>query len=199
MFLNRGQIFKSTHYQPINKVNDNSRDPLVNLTLLLINYSERESIMSYQHQIDNLISKILGLLQQINSEEYESNFKQTLLEMYFRDFISNVNTVSLNEEAEYHLTLLIREISTIPNDINLKIQNNKNSSLQTEWIQRKKYIDLTIYKFLLENQVPIFELISKPLKVNKNHSLIDFLYIISIIITLIGIIFLLIAIFKNNT
>ena len=119
--------------------------------------------------------------------------------MYFRDLISNVNTVSLNEEADYHLTLLIREISTIPNDINLKIKNNKNSSLQTEWIQRKKYIDLTINKFLLENQVPIFELISKPLKLNKNHSLIDFLYIISIIITLIGIIFLLIAIFKNNT
>ena len=39
MFLNRGQIFKSTHYQPINKVNNNSRDPLVNLTLLLINHS----------------------------------------------------------------------------------------------------------------------------------------------------------------
>lgn len=199
MFLNRGQLFKPFRYQPLNEVNNIAKDPLVTLTSLLINYAERESVMSYQHQIDILSANVLRLLEQDSTQKNELYFQQSMLGIYFRDFISNVNTIHIIEEAEYHLEILIKEISAIPDNISLKIKGNKNSFLKNEWNQKKKYIDLIINQFMQENQAPIFQLINKPLKIEENHSLIDFYYTISIIIILLGILLLLLAVFKDNT
>ena len=203
MFLNRGQIFKPFRYQPINgiSININTQDPLISLTLLLINYTERESIIAYQHQIDILSANVLRLLEQDNIQKKDFHYQESILGMYFEDFIGNVNTIYVKEEANYHLEILIKEISSIPPVINLKIQNNQNSFLKktySEWTHRKKAIDTIVNQHLLGGQIPIFKLIVEPQKIEDNHTVNDLIYKVSIMITIVGVIFLLIEIFKNN-
>ena len=204
MSLNRGQIFKPFRYQHINgnSININTKDPLISLTLLFINYTERESIIAYQHQIDILSANILRLLEQDSIQKKDFHYQESILGMYFEDFIGNVNTIHVEEEAKYHLEILIREISSIPPVIYLKIQNNQNSFLKktySEWTHRKNAIDTIFNQHLLGEKIHIFKLIVEPQQLEDNHTMNDLFYKVIIMITIVGVIFLLIAIFKNNT
>ena len=87
MVLNRGQIFKPVVYQPIYTCNKPiiSSDPLVNLTLVINNYSKDECIKTYQHQLDILFTNVFGLFEE---PEIDVHYQQSILKMYRINMIS---------------------------------------------------------------------------------------------------------------
>ena len=116
MSLNRGQIFKPLGYQSVNSANKIpiTYDPLVKLTLLIFNYSREESKKIYQHQLDTLFTNVFGLFEEL---EIDVHYQQSILKMYIDTFITNVESLTVNEKARYHFGLLLKEISNIPNEI----------------------------------------------------------------------------------
>ena len=194
MFLNRGQSFKSLSYQSVRssiKI-PITNDPLVKLTLLILNYSREESKKIYQHQLDSLFSNVFGLFEET---ELDVHYQQSILKMYIDTFITNVETLTVNEKAQYHFKLLLKEISNIPNEINLHVKKKHVE----DWIEKKNSIDSLERISPFEEHSPTFQLIQQPLKLEDNHSLINLFYSLSIIITFVGIIILLVAVFTNRT
>ena len=189
MSLNRGQIFKPLGYHSV--YSDNkipiTNDPLVKLTLLLFNYSRDESKKTYQHQLDTLFTNVFGLFEE---PEIDVHYQQSILKMYIDTFITNVESLTVNEKAQYHFELLLKEISNIPNKIDSKLKKK----CVEDWIEKKNSIDTLERISPFEEHGPTFQLIQQPLKLENNHSLINLLYSLSIIITIVGIIILLIAI-----
>ena len=78
------------------------------------------------------------------------------------------------------------------------IQNKKKKQVD-DWIEKKNAIDSLERISLFEEHGPTFQLIQQPLKLENNHSLINLFYCLSIIITIVGIIILLVAVFTNRT
>lgn len=194
MSLNRGQIFKPLGYHSVysgNKI-PITNDPLVKLTLLLFNYSRDESKKTYQHQLDTLFTNVFGLFEE---PEIDVHYQQSILKMYIDTFITNVESLTVNEKAQYHFELLLKEISNIPNKIDSKLKKK----CVEDWIEKKNSIDSLERISPFEEHVPTFQLIEQPLKLEDNHSLISFFYSLSIIITIVGVIILLIAVFRNRT
>ena len=194
MFLNRGQIFKPLGYQSVRSSNKIpiTNDPLVKLTLLIFNYSREESKKIYQHQLDSLFTNVFGLFEE---PEINVHYQQSILKMYIDTFITNVESLTVNEKAQYHFELLLKEISDIPNEINSKVKKKHVE----DWIEKKNSIDSLERISPFEEDSPTFQLILQPLKLEENHSFISFSYKLSIILTLVGIIILLVAVFKNRT
>lgn len=194
MFLNRGQIFKPLGYQSVHSSDKIpiTNDPLVKLTLLIFNYSSEESKKIYQHQVDTLITNVFGLFKE---PEIDVRYQQSILKMYIDTFITNIESLTVNEKARYHFQFLLKEISNIPNEIDSK-QKKKQVD---DWIEKKNAIDSLERISLFEEHGPTFQLIQQPLKLENNHSLINLFYCLSIIITIVGIIILLVAVFTNRT
>ena len=194
MFLNSGQIFKPLGYQSVYSVNKIpiTHDPLVKLTLLIFNYSREESKKIYQHQLDTLFTNVFGLFEKT---EFDVQYQQSILKMYIDTFITNVESLTVNEKAQYHFELLLKEISDIPNEINSKVKKKHVE----DWIEKKNSIDSLERISPFEEDSPTFQLIQQPLKLKENHSFISFSYKLSIILTVVGIIILLVAVFKNRT
>ena len=194
MSLNRGQIFKPLGYQSVRSSNKIpiTNDPLVKLTLLLFNYSREESKKIYQHQLDTLFTNVFGLFEE---PEIDVHYKQSILKMYIDTFITNIESLIVNEKAQYHFELLLKEISDIPNEINSKVKKK----YVEDWIEKKNSIDSLERISPFEEDSPPFQLIQQPLKLENNHSLINLFYSLSIIITIVGIIILLVTIFTNRT
>ena len=119
MSLNRGQIFKPLGYQSVHSSDKIPiiNDPLVELTLLIFKYFNEESKKIYQHQVDILFTNVFGLFEE---PEIDVHYQQSILKMYIDTFITNVETLTVNEKAQYHFKLLLKEISNIPNEIDTK-------------------------------------------------------------------------------
>ena len=115
--------------------------------------------------------------------------------MYIDTFITNVESLTVNEKAQYHFELLLKEISDIPNEINSKVKKKQVE----DWIEKKNFIDSLERISPFEEDSPTFQLIQQPLKLENNHSLLNLLYSLGIIITMVGIIILLVAVFRNRT
>ncbi len=194
MSLNRGQVFKPLGYQSVYSANKIpiTNDPLVKLTLLIINYSREESKKIYQHQLDTLFTNVFGLFEEL---EIDVHYQQSILKMYIDTFITNVESLTVNEKARYHFGLLLKEISKIPNEIDSK----QKKKYVEDWIEKKISIDTLERISPFEEDSPTFQLIQQPLKLENNHSLINLFYSLSIIITIVGIIILLVAVFTNRT
>ena len=194
MSLNRGQIFKPLGYQSVYSANKIpiTYDPLVKLTLLIFNYSREESKKTYQHQLDSLFTNVFGLFEKT---EFDVQYQQSILKMYIDSFITNVESLTVNEKAKYHFQLLLKEISNIPNEIDSK----QKKKFVEDWIEKKISIDTLERISPFEEDSPTFQLIQQPLKLENNHSLINLFYSLSIIITIVGIIILLVAVFTNRT
>ena len=195
MVLSRGQIFKPLGYQSVYSANKIpiTYDPLVKLTLLIFNYSREESKKTYQHQLDTLFTNVFGLFEKT---EFDVQYQQSILKMYIDSFITNVESLTVNEKAKYHFQLLLKEISNIPNEIDLKLKKKK---LVEDWIEKKNSIYSLERISPFEEHSPTFQLIQQPLKLEDNHSLINLFYKVSIILTLVGIIILLVSVFTNRT
>lgn len=191
MVLNRGQIFKPVVYQPIYTCNKPiiSSDPLVNLTLLINNYSKDECIKTYQHQLDILFTNVFGLFREHQTTEKEINYHKSVLKMYIDTFVTNVGSISINEKAQYHFRLLLEEIS---DDIDLRSKKDKKKEYIREWIKKKKSIEALERMSPFEEKVLTFELIEKP---EETDSLIKFYSKAGIIITVMIIIILFLATF----
>lgn len=194
MSLNRGQIFKPLGYQSVNSANKIpiTYDPLVKLTLLIFNYSREESKKIYQHQLDTLFTNVFGLFEEL---EIDVHYQQSILKMYIDTFITNVESLTVNEKARYHFGLLLKEISNIPNEIDSK----QKKKYVEDWIEKKISIDTLERISPFEEDSPTFQLIQQPLKLENNHSLINLFYSLSIIVTIVGIIILLVSVFTNRT
>ena len=194
MFLNRGQIFKPLGYQSVYSFNKIliTNDPLVKLTLLIFNYSREESKKIYQHQLDTLFTNVFGLFEE---PEIDVHYQQSILKMYIDTFITNVESLTVNEKAQYHFELLLKEISNIPNKIDSKLKKK----CVEDWIEKKNSIDSLERISPFEEDSLTLQLIQQPIKLENNHSLINLLYSLSIIITIVGIIILLVAVFTNRT
>ena len=194
MSLNRSQIFKPLGYQSVYSANKIpiTNDPLVKLTLLIINYSREESKKIYQHQLDTLFTNVFGLFEEL---EIDVHYQQSILKMYIDTFITNVESLTVNEKARYHFGLLLKEISNIPNEIDSK----QKKKYVEDWIEKKISIDTLERISPFEEDSPTFQLIQQPLKLENNHSLINLFYSLSIIVTIVGIIILLVSVFTNRT
>lgn len=194
MSLNRGQIFKPLGYQSVYSANKIpiTNDPLVKLTLLIVNYSREESKKIYQHQLDTLFTNVFGLFEEL---EIDVHYQQSILKMYIDTFITNVESLTVNEKARYHFELLLKEISNIPNKIDSKLKKK----CVEDWIEKKNSIDSLERISPFEEDSLTLQLIQQPIKLENNHSLINLLYSLSIIITIVGIIILLVAVFTNRT
>ena len=194
MSLNRGQIFKPLGYQSVYSANKIpiTNDPLVKLTLLIVNYSREESKKIYQHQLDTLFTNVFGLFEE---PEIDVHYQQSILKMYIGTFITNVESLTVNEKAQYHFELLLKEISNIPNKIDSKLKKK----CVEDWIEKKNSIDSLERISPFEEDSLTLQLIQQPIKLENNHSLINLLYSLSIIITIVGIIILLVAVFTNRT